>query len=56
MTCLEESQAEGSTYLTPTQRKNNEIKRLRIELNKAQEDIQARDREIRILRYSKSSE
>ena len=46
----EESLAEGSTYLTPTQRKNNEIKRLRGELNKAQEVIQARDREIRILR------
>jgi Golgi-localised syntaxin-1-binding clamp len=50
MTFLEENQTEGSTYLTPTQRKNNEIKRLRIELNKAQEDLQDRDREIRLLR------
>jgi hypothetical protein len=47
---IDEGLHEGSTYLTPTQRKNNEIKRLRAELNKAQETIHARDREIRLLR------
>jgi hypothetical protein len=47
---IDEGLHEGSTYLTPTQRKNNEIKRLRAELSKAQETIHARDREIRLLR------
>ena len=39
-----------STYLTPTQRKNNEIKRLKMELTKAQELIHHKDTEIVTLR------
>ena len=42
--------SDPSTYLTPTQRKNNEIKRLKLELNKAQELIHHKDSEITTLR------
>ena len=41
---------EGSTYITPTQRKNNEIRRLKAELSKANDIIQDRDKEIISLR------
>lgn len=45
-----EDSFDGSAYLTPTQRKNQEIKRLRLELAKANELLQTRDKEITILR------
>ena len=45
-----EESFDGSTYMTPTQRKNNEIKRLKAELNKANDIIQAKDKEIISLR------
>lgn len=45
-----EESFEGSTYLTPTQRKNNEIKKLRAELNKAYDIIKTKDEEIISLR------
>ena len=45
-----EDNQESTTYQTPTQRKNNEIKRLKAELNKASDLIQAKDREIICLR------
>ena len=45
-----EESFDGSTYMTPTQRKNNEIRRLKAELNKANDIIQAKDKEIISLR------
>jgi len=45
-----EDSFDSSTYLTPTQRKNQEIKRLRLELTKANELLQARDKENAALR------
>lgn len=45
-----EDSFDGSTYLTPTQRKNQEIKRLRLELAKANELLQTKDKEIIALR------
>ena len=45
-----ENSFEGSTYLTPTQRKNNELKKLRSELSRARQTIHARDEEINTLR------
>ena len=42
--------SDPSTYLTPTQRKNNEIKRLKYELNKAHEQIHDKNSEITSLR------
>ena len=45
-----ENSFEGSTYLTPTQRKNSEIKKLRAELAKAKATIHSRDGEIISLR------
>ena len=45
-----EESFEGSTYLTPTQRKNNELKKLRSELSKAYDIIKTKDEEIICLR------
>jgi len=46
---------DGSTYLTPTQRKNQEIKRIRLELAKANELLQSRDKELVLLRREVSA-
>eukprot|EP00092_Neocalanus_flemingeri_P005608 GFUD01006040.1.p1 GENE.GFUD01006040.1~~GFUD01006040.1.p1 ORF type:complete len:437 (+),score=93.08 GFUD01006040.1:239-1549(+) len=46
---------EGSTYLTPTQRKNQEMKRMRLELAKANELLQTKDKEITLLRREVSA-
>merc|ERR1712217_1001246 len=45
-----ENSFDGSTYLTPTQRKNQEIKQMRLELTKANALLQTRDKEISALR------
>lgn len=50
-----EDSFDGSTYLTPTQRKNQEIKRIRLELAKANELLQIRDKEIAALRREVSA-
>lgn len=50
-----EDSFDGSTYLTPTQRKNQEIKRIRLELAKANELLQARDKELVLLRREVSA-
>ena len=47
---LREDVGEGSTYLTPTQRKNMEIKNLKLELERAKSSLDEKDREILILR------
>ena len=41
---------DGSTYLTPTQRKNQEIKQIRLELAKANQLLDMKDKEIAALR------
>ena len=50
-----EDSFDGSTYLTPTQRKNQEIKRIRLELAKANELLQTRDKELVLLRREVSA-
>lgn len=50
-----EASFEGTTYLTPTQRKNQEIKRLRLELAKATELLQSKDKAITLLRKEVSA-
>ena len=45
----EEAEA-GATYLTPTQRKNQEIRRVRLELERANNLLLAKDREITMLK------
>jgi len=50
-----EDSFDGSTYMTPTQRKNQEIKRMRLELAKANELLQTRDKEITLLRREVSA-
>jgi len=50
-----EGSFEGSTYLTPTQRKNQEIKRIRLELAKANELLQVKDKELALLRKEVSA-
>ena len=47
--CREEAEP-GATYLTPTQRKNQEIRRVRLELERANNLLLAKDREITILK------
>lgn len=47
---LREEGAETSTYLTPTQRKNMEIKNIRLELERTKAELSEKDREILILR------
>ena len=47
---LREEGAETSTYLTPTQRKNMEIKKIRLELERTKAELSKKDREILILR------
>ena len=47
---VREEGPETSTYLTPTQRKNVEIKNIRLELERARAELSAKDREILILR------
>ena len=47
---LREDGGEAATYLTPTQRKNLEIKNIRLELERAKVSLDEKDREIMILR------
>lgn len=47
---LREDGEEAATYLTPTQRKNMEIKNLRLELERARSCLEEKDGEILILR------
>ena len=47
---LREEGAETSTYLTPTQRKNMEIRNIRLELERTKAELSEKDREILILR------
>jgi len=46
----EESSTDCSTYLTPTQRKNQEIKKIRLELEKANNLLLSKDKEITLLK------
>ena len=46
----EESSTDCSTYLTPTQRKNQEIKKIRLELERANNLLLSKDKEITLLK------
>lgn len=50
-----EDSFDGSSYLTPTQRKNQEIKRIRLELANANELVQTKDKEITLLKREVSA-
>ena len=46
----QEISVSNSTYLTPTQRKNQEIKRIRLELERANDMLLSKDKEITVLK------
>ena len=50
LSCSSEGAGEGSSYLTPTQRRAAEVRRVRLELGRANQRVEEKDREILVLR------
>ena len=46
----QDTSSSSSTYLTPTQRKNQELKRIRLELDRANNMLLSKDKEIMVLK------